>query len=120
MKKVYLAAKFSRREEMEQLYAPSLPWIGMECSSRWVYGGEEGLTFPEIAALDLEDIRKCDALICFTHERGEANTNGRMFEAGYALALGKEVIFIGPFENVFMETPGVKVYPDWDSFITAA
>lgn len=121
VKKVYLAAKFSRREEMENFYAPSLPWVGMECIARWVFGGEEGKTREEIAELDLEDVRKADTLILFTHPRDEPQPGGgRFVEFGYALALGKECIVIGPHENVFTSTKGVRVYPDWNTFVDAS
>lgn len=114
---VYLAAKYSRREEMEKL-AADLPSVGMECVARWVYGGEEGLTRPEIATLDLNDVTRADVCIVFTHPRGEPQPGGgRFVEFGYAMALGNRCIVIGPIENVFCETPGVERYDDWKSFL---
>lgn len=113
--KVYLAAKFGEREQVEQR-SYDLP-KGWECTARWVYGGEDGLSREAIAELDLEDIRKADALVLFTHERGSLQSGGgRFVEFGYALALGKKCIFIGPEENVFMHTPGVIQYNSWEDF----
>lgn len=116
--KTYIAAKFSRREEMEQEIAPSLPWLGYEVNARWVFGGEDGLSREEIANLDLEDVKNSDMIILFTHPREEPQPGGgRFVEFGYALALGKRCVVIGPKENVFMEVPGVEVYETWDQFV---
>lgn len=127
-KKVYLAAKYSRREEMEVL-ACDLPAIGLECNARWVYGAEEKyleddpkekMTRREIAVMDLEDVSNADILILFTHERSSPQPGGgRFVEFGYALARGLRCIVIGPAENVFTEAPGVDRYDDWQSFLKA-
>lgn len=118
MKTVYLASKFSRREEMES-YVPLFRNVGYDCVARWVFGGEDGLSREDIAVLDLEDVAKADSLVIFTHERGEPQPGGgRFVEMGYALALGKEVHVIGPYENVFVWTPGVSVWQDLDHFLS--
>jgi len=117
--KTYLAARFSRREEMEEL-ASHLPWLGHECIARWVFGGEEGLSREDIAELDLEDVRSCEMLILFTHPRGEPQPGGgRFVEFGYALALGKRCVVIGPRENIFMDAKGIEVYDTWDDFVNS-
>lgn len=117
--KTYLAAKYSRREEMEEKYATELPWLGHECVARWVYGGEDGLSLEEIAELDLEDVRKSEMIILFTHPRGESQSGGgRFVEFGYALALGKRCVIVGPKENVFMSAQGVEVYEKWEDFVS--
>lgn len=116
--KWYLAAKFSRREEMEK-FAYDLPSVEHECIARWVYGGENGLTREQIAVLDLEDVAKADGIILFTHPRSEPQPGGgRFVEFGYAIALGKRLVVVGPKENVFMDTPGVEMFDSWDDFIT--
>ena len=85
--KWYMAAKFSRREEMEVL-SYDLLLLNHQCIARWVYGGEDGLTRPEIALLDLEDVERADGIILFTHPRGEPQPGGgRFVEFGYAIAL---------------------------------
>lgn len=118
MKTVYLAAKFSRREELEKL-VPFFKDCKYDCIARWVFGGEEGLSREDIALLDLEDVDAADAIILFTHPRGEPQPGGgRFVEFGYALAKGKECIVIGPAENVFMSHPKVKSYTDLDHFAT--
>jgi nucleoside 2-deoxyribosyltransferase len=116
MKKVYLAARFLRREEMEG-YVPLFNELGYDVIARWVFGGEEELTREQIARLDLDDVAEAETLVIFTHPRGEPQPGGgRFVEMGYALALGKEVIVIGPHENVFTSTTGVKVYDNLEDF----
>lgn len=117
--KYYLAARFPRREEMARIASQ----IGVadtlaKCCARWVFGGEEGLTRPDIASLDLEDVKHAETVILFTHERGSQHSGGgRFVEFGYALALKKRCIVIGDYENVFISTPGVVVYPDLKTFM---
>jgi len=114
--KVYLAALFSRRAEMEQ-HADLIKDYGHEVTARWVYGGEEGLTREQIALLDLEDVDRADIVLSFTHPNGTATKGGgRHVEFGYALAKGKQVVLIGDRENVFHDHPKVTVFPslvDW-------
>lgn len=116
MKKVYLAAKFSRREELEKL-VPFFKECGYDCIARWVFGGEDGLSREDIALLDIEDVDAADAIILFTHERATPQPGGgRFVEFGYALGKGKECIVIGPAENVFMSHPAVRMYENIDVF----
>lgn len=116
MKKTYLAAKLPRREEMEG-YVPLFADLGYEVIARWVFGGEDGLSREDIAKLDLDDVAEAETLIIFTHPRGVPQSGGgRFVEMGYALALGKEVIVIGPHENVFTSATGVKVYDTLEDF----
>ncbi len=118
--KVYLAALFSRRAEMETI-ADQIKAAGGEVTARWVYGGEEGLTRAEIAALDLEDVDRADTVVSFTHPRGTMTSGGgRHVEFGYGLAKGKKVVLIGERENVFHDHPSVEVYPTLESWLERA
>lgn len=115
--KYYLAAKFSRREEMEVL-SEQLRALGHEPTCRWVYGGEEGLSDADIAELDLEDVSRADTVILFTHERSTPQPGGgRFVEFGYGMALGLWPVVIGPRENVFINHPDVTRFDTWDEFI---
>ena len=119
--KVYLAADFSRKDEMRDI-ADSLTTLGMDVVASWVYVPEkqdEGCpTLSAYAVKDLDDVDKCDVLVCFTYQRGVymPTGGGRHVEVGYALAKGKKVVIIGPRENVFHHHPSVQVYEtlgDW-------
>lgn len=115
--KFYMAARFPRRAEMEIL-AGDLPSIGHECVASWVYGGEDGLSRSDIADLDLRDVARADGIILFTHPRGEPQPGGgRHVEFGYAIALGKRLVVIGPEENVFIAHRKVERFESWGDFL---
>jgi len=119
MKKLYLAARYKRREEMEQ-YANRLKMFGYGITATWVYGGEEGKPRDYIALLDLEDIDRADAVVSFTELWDTPVVRGgRHVEFGYGLAKGKEMIVIGNRENVFHWHPNVKVFETLDQWIEA-
>lgn len=114
--KLYLAARFGRRAEMEQI-ADRLKSLGFDITARWVYGGEDGLTRAQIAMLDLEDVDRADVVVSFTHPRGTLTSGGgRHVEYGYALAKNKGLVIIGARENVFHAHPKASVFEtleDW-------
>lgn len=115
--RIYLATLFSRREEMEKV-ADKLTIAGYEVVSRWVYGGEDGLSDRDIAELDLEDVRKADIVMSYTALRGAATPGGgRHVEFGYGYALGKRSVIIGERENVFHHLPDVEVYATLSAFL---
>lgn len=110
--KVYIAARFHRREEMAAK-ADILKKCGFEITSRWVYGGEEGLTREQVALLDLADVDRADIVLSFVEPYGSANVGGgRHAEFGYALAKNKRLVIIGTGEReiVFHHHPGVEHY----------
>lgn len=116
--KFYLAAKFARKEEMEKLANELSSFKDWECTARWVYGGEDGLTLEDISDLDLCDVERSDVLILFTEKYGSENSGGgRFVEFGYALAKGLRCYVIGDYEMVFCHDPRVKVFPDWETFL---
>lgn len=109
--KYYLAARYSRREELLR-YAWHLEELGHEVTSRWIRGEHE---MPEIgdadttdeafntvtderraeigkrfALEDLDDLMKAECLIAFTEQPGQTKgrgRGGRHVELGFALAL---------------------------------
>ena len=135
--RVYLAAMYSRREEMQH-YAVVLGELGFVVDARWITGQhepmevgiaqvaaadlpcDEGLSVEMmcVAALeDIEDIEAADILVVFT-ERPDvsgASRGGRHVEYGLALALGTPVVVVGPRENVFHALPEVHHFDQWSS-----
>jgi nucleoside 2-deoxyribosyltransferase len=106
--KVYIAARFSRRQEMAAK-ADILKHCGFEITSRWVYGGEDGLTREQIAMLDLTDVDRADIVLSFTEPMGTAvRGGGRHTEFGYGLAKNKRLVIIGDREQVFHHHSAVE------------
>lgn len=118
--RIYLAALYSRREEMEE-HANRIKQKGHEITARWVYGGEEGLSREDIALMDIEDVDRADIVISFTHPRGFLTPGGgRHVEFGYALAKNKKLVIIGHFENIFHHMPNVELFEDLDTWLNNA
>ena len=122
--RVYLAARFSRKGELNG-YAAELAVMGHEMTSRWLTGVHEwtGVADNEIpvdeqqrfAVEDFEDIERADVMVCFTEppHAGPAR-GGRHVEAGYALGIHKRLIVVGWRENVFYALPAVEFFPTWE------
>jgi len=135
--RVYLASRYGRREELCG-YRGILMAQGVEVGARWLDGehqltpvsqhlGNEGAALIEsqgqghdalrqwFALQDLEDIVACSTVISFTEPPGtKATRGGRHVEFGYALALGKRMMVVGPRENLFHWAPGVEVYATFE------
>jgi hypothetical protein len=120
--KVYLASRFTRKDEMAT-YAEDLNRLGHQVTSRWLgveFDPGTPLSHPnwsQLAQQDLDDIRRADALICFTETSGGGAA--RHAEFGIGLGLGKRVYIVGSAEHLFHTLPQLKVYPDWDALIRA-
>ena len=133
-KKVYLAARYSRREELCG-YRARLQAAGFVVTSRWLNGshqinaagtpiGEDGAALIEegdderAAALrrefvqeDVADVFAADALIAFTEvPRSSTSRGGRHVELGIAMGRGIHVIVVGPRENLFHWYPGIPAF----------
>jgi nucleoside 2-deoxyribosyltransferase len=119
--KVYLAARFARKDEMQGV-RDVLEALGDTVVSRWIDSDEPYDltnatldTEPErgrkYAEDDLEDMQAADAILYFS--QGGPGNGGRFVEWGYCYALGKRMIMVGPRENVFFTLPFIEWYPDW-------
>jgi hypothetical protein len=120
--KCYLAARYSRRQEI-QVYAAALRGEGHEVTSRWLDGVHEAVDgdmrrWGEFAQDDLDDIAACDTLLSFT-ETGLYPRGSRHVEFGVALAAAKKLVVIGPVENVFMALPHVLQFNSWGDYMMA-
>lgn len=119
---VYLAADFGLRNEATLLAnaltatqpririvsrwhsAPTVDEItAAELGPRASWDDERAL---DVATRNTEDIERCDSLVLLT--TGEASRGGRHFETGYAVALGKPVLVVGPLEHAFQHSPGIR------------
>jgi nucleoside 2-deoxyribosyltransferase len=111
MRTIYLAGRFSRRDEFNG-YAVRLRSWGFTVDARWLvedheWYGEQDAGAREAArrfALDdLEDVTRADIVLVFT---------GRHVEYGIALGQGKDIVVVGEPENVFHNLTGSVPMPD--------
>lgn len=123
--KIYLAARYSRREELYR-YADHLRSLGHSITSVWLNGSHESEQFKQTgefsaedaaqwAMCDWNDVFNADCVISFTEEpRSGGNRGGRHVEFGIGLALWKRLIVVGPREHVFHYLPQVQQF---DTFL---
>lgn len=123
MSKIYLAARFSRNDEMRGV-RDFLVALGHEVTSRWIdlHGGDQQesaaaevlnsdpASVAHFGRHDLEDLDAADTVISFT---GSGGKGGRHIEFGYGLARGKRMVAVGPRENIFHTLPEVEHFQDW-------
>ena len=122
--KFYLAARYSRRQEMRAL-ALILAHEGHLVTSRWINGSHEmdgqtnDLVLSRYAIEDLADVNCADALVLFTEfpEAEGRKRGGRFVEFGYAAGRNKMIVIVGPTENVFCHLPGVLRFDHVDLFV---
>ncbi len=141
--RIYLAARYSKREELCG-YRAELESLGHIVTSRWLNGkhqisdsgkpigdhgealveGDAGGDSPEAAALrrsfaeeDMADVAGAECIISFTEPpRSNASRGGRHVEFGLAIGLNiGRFITVGYRENLFHWLPGVEFYPDWET-----
>jgi len=131
--KIYLAARFGRRDELLG-YQASLEIHGHRVTSRWLtqhqqldlhhpaarYDDDQRQLF---ALQDYEDVLAAHALVAFTEPRdGDSpggKRGGRHVELGLALALHKEIYVVGHRENVFCWLPQVTFFETFHQLLEA-
>jgi len=142
-RRVYLAARYSRRAELCG-YRTDLAACGITVTSRWLNGSHQldnsGIPITDdgerrfeagdpavdhlrahFAAEDFIDVLAADTVLAFTEPpRASASRGGRHVELGIALATGKHVVVIGPRENVFCWLPQVEHHDTWHDYATRA
>jgi nucleoside 2-deoxyribosyltransferase len=124
MKRIYLAARWSRREEIEG-YAAALREIGYEVTARWLTdpqhrmeaAGDAQAFNAELANHDVYDVKNADTLVYFAPG---GTRGGSHVEFGMALAQGKRLFWIGDREHVFSWLNQVTVFPSWVEFFAYA
>ncbi len=128
MLKVYLAARYDRRDELRK-YREVLQSLGIQVTSRWLdentstnsqMGDETEAFYVETAAIDITDIERADAFILFSENPLEGfKRGGRHFESGYAFKAKKVIYVIGEWkENVFHYLPGMVHFATFEELTT--
>jgi nucleoside 2-deoxyribosyltransferase len=121
--KVYLAAGFSRKNEIAEK-SQELENLGIVVTSTWPYEDISGnAKLHEVsdeylrthARKDLNEILSADAIILFTQDPlVPFHRGGRMHETGFAHALGKSLLICGPRENLFHWLPEFNQFNTWE------
>jgi hypothetical protein len=123
MIKIYLASRYSRREEMEG-YARLLQNLGFEIASQWVWGDRSILGNPkdakQFAVMDWTDVLRSDLVINFAEAKEVDYPRGsRHTEFGMAYQAGKVCYVVGRWgtelENIFHNLEGVIIFENWES-----
>jgi nucleoside 2-deoxyribosyltransferase len=127
--KVYLAARYSRRLELCG-HAAEIEAAGHTVTSRWLLGNHQaendqlhrGAEAERFALEDLDDLESADVMITFGEEpRTTTSRGGRHVEFGYALALGKSILLVGPREHVFAcRVPQVQTFAEAMAWLAGA
>jgi len=121
MAAIYLAARYSRHPEMQEV-ARRLAELGHTVTSRWVQGNhqvndDQLLNDPDrartFAQEDVQDLLKADTFVLFTDPIRTATRGGKQVEFGMALGdPDMAIIIVGPPENVFQHLPDIEQVPD--------
>jgi hypothetical protein len=116
--KVYFAARYSRRDELNE-YRVRLEGLGIEVTSHWLTNSPPApiseLTedhWRELAETDRRDIERSDALVAFA-ESPPGGNGGRHVELGIGIGLGKEIVIVGEPEHLFHRLRNMHGAPDW-------
>jgi nucleoside 2-deoxyribosyltransferase len=122
MIRIYVAASFHGveriRDEVETLESKAYEVLGVwhqpNDPIEQIWDGNFGGRIAQALALrDLHGIETSDLMIIDTLD--PSSTGGRNVELGYALALKKRVILIGPPTTVFFALIR-EAYKDWEEF----
>lgn len=136
--KIYLAARYERRAEM-QTHGHDLRALGHEVVSSWIWTDKKSLNdhvlskqatpeaVREVSAIawnNVTEIAQCDAFIAFTEYPGvKENTGGRHVEMGIAMMMRSEhrsagrMMVVGPLENVFYLADWIERFATWQDVL---
>lgn len=124
--KIYLAAQYSRKDEMRE-YAEDLELYGHEVVSSWIWEPHpanmtlDRLTDGQacsIAMKDVVEVCQSDMMIFFAIGPATATARGgRHVEFGVAIARNKPIWVVGPKENIFHYLPNVRHFDSWNDLL---
>lgn len=123
--KLYLASKYTRKEEMRGI-RDKLEVFGHEVTSRWLEESEapdiqvhdvEAATLAGYAEHDIEDIEAADAVVHFQRKDSPNKRGGALVECGVGIGMGRQAILVGDRVNIFDFLPSVMVFETVDEFL---
>lgn len=110
--KIYLAAMYQWIDKMK-VEREKFRAAGFEITADWIESDavNQARSRHENATLDLEGVKRADAFVLYTLPIGTMfSSGGRMTELGYAIALNKRIILVGPRENVFCHLDNIREF----------
>ena len=115
--KIYIASFYDTRDRLRPICG-LLEEMGHQVTSRWIFLQENDKTVNEedlasYAQRDIDDIVIADMIICDTID--ETPRGGREVELGYAMAIKKKAVTVGPKRNVFHRL--IPNFRDWPSLL---
>jgi len=117
--KIYLAARYSRRDELRKI-RDELQSLGNTVTSRWLDGDRttEDDDKRQVSFDMMKDIDKADCIIVFGDSPELTGRNGaKHVEFGMAIAWGKRQIVVGHRDNLFYHLPAVQFYEDAETMM---
>lgn len=116
----YIAGSFKRGPSLIP-FRDALITQGHRVTSNWLersLNPDTWLSEADAAREDIYDINRSNVLIHFTEKPDVGYmTGGRHWETGYAWGIGKQIIFIGPRENVFHFLPNQMQFDTAEEFL---
>jgi len=110
--KIYIAARYDRRQEMVAVVA-RLVQAGHTVTSSWLAGADDDEPPLALAIWNINDLVAAECCLSFSEAPAArvpwTSRGGRHVELGYALAVGKRLVVVGPRENVFHHLPCVEI-----------
>ncbi len=118
--RIYVAARWGRREEAARLAQILIEEDHVITSSWHVAGVSEGRSKRDNALMDVSELDAADCIVLLAEPLDKDNAGGgRYFECGYACARHLRIIVVGERELVFFHLPQVEVVPDVRGLISA-
>lgn len=131
MIKIYLAAAWGRRLEIKEL-SEKIKKLGFGITSRWLDQEDSGAfaALPNTeakerflrqhAVMDVQDVYSADILIRFSDAEemkqplvdSRLLSGARNFEMGLAYGLGKKLIVVGGYQNIFDRLANIQHVKD--------
>lgn len=125
-KSIYIASRYSRKDEMREVAEVLRGW-GYKVTSSWLAEPHDSnMTLDQLpvttnagyAQVDLDDVLAADVMLFFSEDPLIGTPRGgRHVEYGFAVANGIEIFTVGPKENIFHYLPYIKNYESFKDFL---
>jgi nucleoside 2-deoxyribosyltransferase len=124
--KVYIAGRYSQKVELNGVasllrdngHVVTASWLEEDYAPNITLDQVPDDDLAQLAVVDIQDIQMADTLAFFSCDPATpTHRGGRHVEMGVAIALNKQIIVVGPKENIFHYLPGVCHVQDEQALI---